>query len=106
MLSRLITKKEREKLGAMRSQLVWNKAMIEKDKNMLKTELTQQLASTPGLAFSFGAGCATVIAYKNREHLSELKNLPWREIFSFAKEMYLAPEQPSSSVQAPRQNPR
>lgn len=86
MISKWLLRKERQQLDEAAAQSEWNKLLITQDHAKLKHDLIRGLGGVQGLALSFGAGCATALAYKNREQLSHLQNLPWNQIIGLLQE--------------------
>tara|TARA_R110002073_G_scaffold34186_1_gene101748 strand:- start:1272 stop:1595 length:324 start_codon:yes stop_codon:yes gene_type:complete len=63
-----------------------NDLLIKRDKEKLQKELRHEFGTLRGLSISFGAGCVAGLAYKNREHLANLKKLPWNEMLLLLQE--------------------
>ncbi|GJM11679.1 MAG: hypothetical protein DHS20C12_00820 [Pseudohongiella sp.] len=86
MIAKWLVSKERRKLEVAAAQSEWNKKHIHNEQAKLKKELIQNLGSPQGLALSFGAGCAAVLAFRNKEQLAQLQDLPWSEILVLVQE--------------------
>ncbi len=63
-----------------------NAEYIRRDQRHLLMALKTELGGVKGVSLSFGAGCVAALAYRNRKHLSFLKELPWAKISNLAQE--------------------
>lgn len=97
---------EKQRLSDLAAQRALNARHIEWQQSQLQAEIVRELGGLKGLSLSFGAGCAAALAYRNREKLGLLRDLPWAELAQMVQELVLSEQNSEEATQTdPREPP-
>lgn len=103
-IGRSFLEEEKRRLSDLAAQRGSNARQIRREQSQLQAEVARELGGVKGLSLSFGVGCAAALAYRNREKLGLLRDLPWAEVAQIVQEIALSEQSPEGVTQrGPRQ---